>query len=147
MEQRTSTYEVMFLITQAVAADFAGAIEHINHLLSRAGAETLAMCKWDERRLAYEINKQRRGVYILAYIKAPHQSIQGLQRDCNLSEKILRVLITGADHLSREEVASFDGRDKMLAEARLRAERPQPSEYAGAGVAEDSAPAENPEMN
>jgi len=29
------------------------------------------MRKWDERRLAYEIKKQKRGLYILCYFKAP----------------------------------------------------------------------------
>lgn len=123
MPERTGYYEVMFLISQAVAADFAGAIDHINHLLDRAKAEVIALCKWDERRLAYEIDKQRRGVYILAYIKAPAASINSLVRDCNLSEKILRVLALSAEHLTEEEMRARDGRDQLVVEARLRAER------------------------
>lgn len=123
MAERHGYYEVMFLISQAVAADFGGAIEHINHLLERAQAETIAMSKWDERRLAYEIDKQRRGVYILAYIKAPAKSIDGLMRDCNLSEKILRVMILSAAHLTLEEMGAADGREELATEAKLRAER------------------------
>lgn len=123
MPERIGQYEVMFLISQAVAADFAGAIDHINHILNRAKAEVLALCKWDERRLAYEIDKQRRGVYILAYIKAPASSINSLVRDCNLSEKILRVLALSAEHLTEEEMRAKDGRDQLAIEARLRAER------------------------
>ena len=52
-QQRINSYEVMFLISQAEATDFAGVIEHIDNLFQRAGAEVVAMQKWDERRLAY----------------------------------------------------------------------------------------------
>lgn len=122
-EIRTYAYEAMFLLSQSVAADFAGAIAHLNDVLSRAGAELLAMQKWDERRLAYEVDKQRRGVFILAYFKAPADKIAGLERDCNLSEKIMRTLLLRADHLTEDEMRAFDQRTALETEARLRAER------------------------
>jgi len=58
---RTYTYEAMFLIGQAAAADLASSIEHIKEILGRGHAELIAMRKWDERRLAFEIDKQKRG--------------------------------------------------------------------------------------
>lgn len=73
--QRFNEYEVMFLISQAEANDFQGVIDHINNLFDRANAEVISMQKWDERRLAYEIDKQKRGVYILSYVKAPTESM------------------------------------------------------------------------
>lgn len=120
-EPRTYTYEAMFLLSQAVAADLAGAVEHINELLARANAEIIAMRKWDERRLAYEIQKQKRGVYILVYFRAPANKIAGLERDTNLSEKIMRVMILRADHLTEDEMLAADARDALETEARLRA--------------------------
>ncbi|MBX3365367.1 MAG: 30S ribosomal protein S6 [Phycisphaeraceae bacterium] len=134
-EQRTYTYEVMFLLSQAVAADFGAAIAHINDLLTRANAQVLAMQKWDERRLAYEIQKQRRGVYILAYIKAPNDHMASFERDCNLSEKIMRTLITRADHLTEEEMRSADQRNELEIEARLRAEQKRDAEPTSVTVA------------
>jgi small subunit ribosomal protein S6 len=80
------------------------------------------MRKWDERRLAYEIDKQKRGVFILTYFKAPTSSISGLERDCNLSETILRLLVTRADHLTEEEIAANDARQALDDEAKLRSE-------------------------
>lgn len=133
---RTYTYECMFLLSQAVAADLAGALEHINGLLGRAKAEVLAMRKWDERRLAYEIDKQKRGVYILCYFKAPANLMSHFERDCNLSEKILRVMILRADHLSPDEIAARDGRDQLAIEAKLRAAEPAKPEAAARSAAE-----------
>ena len=122
-EIRHGVYEVMFLISQSEAVEFASLIEHIESLIGRAGAELLAIEKWDEKRLAYPIEKQRRAVFILTYIRAPKSGIQQLERDVNISERIMRMLVIKADHISPEEIASHDNRDALGAEAKLRAER------------------------
>jgi len=141
-ESRTYTYEAMFLIGQAAAADLGSAIDHIKEILSRASAELLSMRKWDERRLAYEIKKQKRGLYILAYFKAPGPAMSHIERDCNLSEKIMRVLILRADHLTPEEMQALDGREALETEVKLRATQSQQKDaadaLAGAGVGADT---------
>jgi small subunit ribosomal protein S6 len=125
MPDRYYNYEVMFLIGQAQAADLASVIEHIQEIFSRSGIEVIAMRKWDERRLAYEIKKQKRGLYILAYVKAPAKNMPQFERDTNLSEKILRVMVLRADHLTLEEMQAADAREDLQTEAKLRATRAQ----------------------
>lgn len=142
-ESRVYAYEAMFLVSQSVAADLAGAVAHINWLLSRAKADILAMRKWDERRLAYEIDKQKRGLYILAYFKAPANLISHLERDCNLSEQVMRVLILRADHLSEDEMRAADGREQLAIEAKMRAAAPVPAS-APSAEAPTEAPVEAP---
>ncbi len=137
MTTRIFPYEAMFLISQATAADLRGAVAHINGLLARAKADVLAMRKWDDRRLAYEIQGQKRGVYILTYFKAPAPSIAGLERDCNLSEQIMRVMILRADHLSEDEMRAADGRTQLEDEARLRATAPAAPAAVAVGPAEE----------
>lgn len=119
-QQRTNQYEALFLISQGVAADYQGVIDHLNEIFRRAHAEVVSMKKWDERRLAYEIDKQKRGIYILAYITAPSAAIDHIHRDVNLSEKILRCMIIRADHLTVDEMKAADARQVMEDEARLR---------------------------
>lgn len=128
-------YEAMFLVGQAVAADLGGAVAHINEILSRGHAEIVALKKWDERRLAYEIKGQKRGTYILVYFKAASKDLAHIERDCNLSEKLLRTLILRADHLTVEEMQATDGRKELEVEIRMRASQPQQP-------AADAAPAE-----
>lgn len=122
---RTYYYEAMFLLSQSVAADLGGAVAHINEIFSRGHAEVVAMCKWDERRLAYEVQGQKRGLYILAYFKAASKDLAHIERDCNLSEKILRALIVRADHLTVEEMQAADGRKELDLEIKMRASQPQ----------------------
>ena len=143
-EKRSYTYEAMFLIGQAAAADLSGVIDHIKEILARGHAEIIAMRKWDERRLAYEIKKQKRGLYILCYFKAPNDQLGHIERDCNLSEKVVRALILRADHLTPDEILATDGRTELEVEAKLRAkaltEQPEPV-GAAAGAAPAAAPA------
>jgi len=122
-EERKAYYEAMFLIGQAQAADLSAAVEHIRELLGRAKAEIIAMRKWDERRLAYDIEKQRRGVYILTYFQADTGAITGLERDCNLSETVLRLLVLRADHMTEEEMRAQDDWEKLSTEAKMRSEQ------------------------
>lgn len=123
-KSRVYNYEAMFLLSQAVAADLSSAIEHIKELIARANGEIIALRKWDERRLAYEIAGQKRGYYVLAYFKAPGEQISHLERDCNLSEKVMRAMILRADHITMEQMQAADARKELEVEARMRAERP-----------------------
>lgn len=145
-QARTGTYEVMFLASQAAAASFGDLVAHINHLLERTNADVLAMKKWDDRRLAYEIDKQKRGVYILAYISCPTDMVAHLERDVQISDQVMRVLITSAEHLTDEEVKAHDDRTGLDTEAKLRAEQGDAAEAEGSskvrlGAPEQAAPA------
>ena len=140
-ERRFSYYECMFLLSQAQAADFAGAIAHINEIFSRGQAEVVAMRKWDERRLAYEIGGNKRGVYILAYIKAPNDQLGHIERDCRLSEKILRSMILKQENMTLEQMQAADGRKDLETEAKLRAERAANPQAEAAQPAATSEPA------
>ncbi len=132
-ESRTNVYEGMFLISQAEAAMLGEVIDHIKDLLERAGAELIAMKKWDERRLAYEIDKQRRGVYILTYFRAPAENMTQLDRECNLSERIMRVMVLRADHLSEDQMKAADAMQELLDEAKMRAAKAAERDAIGQG--------------
>src|SRR4030042_233841 len=87
-------YEAMFLIDSAEAAkDWDGLIELISKMLTKADAEIVSIRKWDERALAYSIRRCTRGTYILAYFKSDGKKIHEIERDVQLSERIIRVLV------------------------------------------------------
>ena len=123
-EIRTSQYEGMFLLAQAAIADFAGAIQHIRDILTKADAEVIAMSKWDDRRFAYEIKRQKRGTYILVYFSCKTDALARIERACNLSETVLRSMITSAEHLTEEEMKSTDAQQQLADEAKMRASEP-----------------------
>ncbi|MEX2215894.1 MAG: 30S ribosomal protein S6 [Phycisphaeraceae bacterium] len=103
----TSLYEGLFLISQSAAADLDGAMDHVRSILGRAEAEVIGLQKWEERRLAYPIKGQRRGTYLLSFFRAKHDKLTGLDRDCNLSDNILRSMFLRADHVGETELTMF----------------------------------------
>jgi len=95
----------MFLFNPAVTSDWESVQAELTRLMERVGARVIASAKWDERRLAFEVEGCRRGIYALTYFEAESPKIIDLERDVQLSESALRCLITRAEHLTEEEMA------------------------------------------
>ncbi|MCS7032624.1 MAG: 30S ribosomal protein S6 [Phycisphaerae bacterium] len=108
MARKNAQYEAMFLFPATGSMDVEHCIKTARGIIERHGGKVLVIKKWDERKLAYEIGKHKRGLYILAYFTGPGSSVAGIERDVNLSEEILRVLITRADHLNEREMAAVE---------------------------------------
>lgn len=89
-----ATYEGMFLLDSARAAkDWEGTEALVTSVLSRYGAKFILKDRWDERKLAYPVKKQRRGTYFLAYFDAPESAMGEVRRDLQLTEGVLRFLM------------------------------------------------------
>jgi small subunit ribosomal protein S6 len=124
MQERTYKYEGLFLFPQSAVADLQGSADHVLEILHRANAEIVSFKKWDERRLAYEVKGNKRGLYFLAYFTAKGSKLHQIERDCNLSEKLLRAMITRADHVTDEMMQASEGRAQLADEIKLRASQP-----------------------
>jgi len=134
----TRLYEGLFLLNQGtVASDYAGCVDHLKEVLARAEAEIVAMQKWDERRLAYEIQGQRRGTFILVHFNARSSQIANIERDVNLSEIILRAMILKGEHIGDVELEVIKKDGGLHLETILRSE---PSESEGEGDSAGEAP-------
>jgi small subunit ribosomal protein S6 len=93
-----NVYECMFLLdTTKVAGDVTGAAKQLHALLERNHAEVLASRPWDDRRLAYPIKGQKKGLYYLTYFRAEGKRVLNIERDLALNEMVLRYLILHVD--------------------------------------------------
>jgi len=98
-------YEGMFLMTQAsVTAGIESALDIVRGMLERADAEIIHLYRWEERKLAYPIAGQKRGTFLLTHFNAPPTAIAAVERECNLSEDVLRVMMTRADYMGDVEM-------------------------------------------
>jgi small subunit ribosomal protein S6 len=98
-------YEAMFLIDSAEATtDWDGITAAIKSILEKGGAEIVSLRKWDDRKLAYEINGKGKGTYILCYFKAEGSKLRNIERDIQLSERIMRALILCAEQRDTEDI-------------------------------------------
>ena len=118
---KNKLYEGMFLVDSAQAgADWDGIIAAIRTILGRAKAEIVSIRKWDDRRLAYGINGKTRGTYILCYFKADGEKIQDIEKNVQLSEQIMRVLILSAEQLTTEDIGKDTPATKVEKEREKR---------------------------
>ena len=122
-------------------------IDDITALLEKHGAKIAQIGKWDERKLAYEIKKQKRGTYVLTHFEAEPQAIDEMRRDVELSETISRVLVIGIEtdfppFMTASELdAAFGTREYRDRPAGRRPEGDRPPVRAAAET--PAAPAEN----
>ncbi|MGC3945412.1 MAG: 30S ribosomal protein S6 [Chryseolinea sp.] len=99
-------YEGMFLFPGN--AEVEASTKRVQSIIEAHGGQVIVIKKWDERKLAYELKKQKRGLFILAYFTAPGPAIAQVNRDVNLSDDIMRVLITDASHLTKDEMEKVE---------------------------------------
>lgn len=126
------TYEGMFLL-DAGNPDFQAACEPIRVVLARSEAEILTMKLWDERRLAYEIQGRKRGLYVLCYFKVDPAKMSEIEHDCLLDERIIRTLMLRKDNVTQEQM------DAPTPATTHREETPEgaavaPDEFPGAAI-------------
>ncbi len=116
-------YEGMFLVDSALAtSNWNGVVESIETVLKRANAEILSLKKWDDCRLCYPVSGVARGTYILTYFNASPTAITGIERDVQISEEILRVLVLRGDVIPQEVLDAptplESGKSELKREAR-----------------------------
>lgn len=98
-------YEGMFLVDSGLAAaDWQKVIDEIQRIMKRADAEVVSLKKWDERRMTYDIQGKSRGTYILVYFNCDTEKVKGVERDVQLSEMVMRVLVLRTDKMSTEDI-------------------------------------------
>ena len=108
-QQDTMPYEAMFLLPPGAAMDQDGTgLRLCRSMIERHGGQVIVIKRWDERKLSYEVNGQKRGVYVIAYFRAPGAAVAALERDVKLSDDVLRVMVTKADHLNEDEMNAVE---------------------------------------
>ncbi len=70
------------------------AIAKYQNLIREQGAENIEIQHRGKRRLAYEIKKQRDGIYVQMNYQAPGTVVAPLERAMRLSDEVIRYLTT-----------------------------------------------------
>ena len=105
-------YEAMFLVDPAEAAAWDDLSKHLAGILERHGGEIIGLTRWDERKLAYPVAARKRGTYVLSFFGLKNgDAVALIERDCQLSEKVLRALVLRADHFKVADMRMQLGAD------------------------------------
>ena len=98
-------YEGLFLVDTALASsNWDGVSTEIKGIIEKRGGEVVDFKKWDERKLAYEVDDKTRATYILVYFNCVTDGISKIERDINLSENLMRAMILRADAFGESDI-------------------------------------------
>ncbi|AEF95544.1 30S ribosomal protein S6 [Desulfotomaculum nigrificans CO-1-SRB] len=91
-------YEVMYIVKPDVEDEQLNAlVERFKGLVENQGAEVTKLDKWGKRRLAYEVNHLREGIYVVMQFKAEPAAAAELDRVLKISDDIIRHIIVRED--------------------------------------------------
>jgi small subunit ribosomal protein S6 len=90
----TVTYEGMFLLdTNKYAANPQGVTGEVLAILERVGAKVLATRPWQDGKLAYAIDGNRKGLHFLVYFSMDSLHLTEVDRLVKFNETILRHMV------------------------------------------------------
>ena len=88
------SYELVFIVHPEVDDDdFAAVVERVTSLVERNSGKVAQSDLWGLRRLAYPIQNQWEGQYVLMQLEIEPHGVAGLERDLVLVEEVIRHLI------------------------------------------------------
>lgn len=86
-------YETMYILRPDLGDEqVEQAVSKYQNLLQEQGATEIEIQRRGKRRLAYEINRQRDGIYVQMNYEAPGKVIAPLERAMRLSDEVIRYL-------------------------------------------------------
>lgn len=87
-------YEVMYIIRPDVEQEVVDAtVEKFNAIITTGGGEITKHEVIGKKRLAYEINKIRDGIYVLTNFTADSEVVKELDRVIKITDEVIRHLI------------------------------------------------------
>jgi small subunit ribosomal protein S6 len=93
-----TVYEGMFILDPTkYSRDPGGSAKQVSDIITQHGGTVLAARLWDERKLAYPIKGHKKGVYWLVYFRMPGGNLTPLERQCEITEDIIRKLVLKVD--------------------------------------------------
>jgi small subunit ribosomal protein S6 len=81
-------------------------VERVKNMVIKKGGDVLKSENWGHKKLAYELKKQKKGVYILLLFKAPSPVIAELERFYKAFDSLLKFLVIKLKKKETEAVLS-----------------------------------------
>jgi small subunit ribosomal protein S6 len=103
-------YELMLVLRPDTADDRVQQIlDRTTRGIAAGDGQIIKVSPWGRRRLAYPIGGHREGSYFIVVFEAPSQSIDELERGLNITEEVMRHLVTRIERPSSSRRSAKEG--------------------------------------
>jgi small subunit ribosomal protein S6 len=91
-------YESMILLKSSLTdEEVNGMTEKFNGVIVRLGGQVTQVASWGKKKLAYEINHEKKAIYLIFRIDAGGTLVKEFERACRLDEQVIRVMTVAVD--------------------------------------------------
>jgi small subunit ribosomal protein S6 len=92
-------YESIFIVRPSLPdEDATKLIDKMKGVLEKTGASLLKLENWGKKKLAYEVRRERKGVFVYLYFKSDGTVIEELERSYRLEDGIIKFLTVRLEH-------------------------------------------------
>jgi small subunit ribosomal protein S6 len=105
-------YELMLVLRPDTPDEQVQALlDRATRSIAAAGGQIVKVSPWGRRRLAYQIGQYREGSYFLVLFDAPPEAVLELERGLNITEEVMRHLVTRVERPASRRPQSDSGED------------------------------------
>lgn len=114
-------YESIFIMKPSISdEDVQKTIVKMEGIVKQ-GAEIIAVENWGKKKLAYEVAKEKRGVYVLLRFQGKGDNISELERNYRIDDNVIKFLTVKLDkkeieQLKKKEAATHASHEKVAKE-------------------------------
>ena len=106
-------YESVFIARQDISSTQAEALtETFSNVIAENGGTVVSNESWGLRSLAFRMNKNRKGHYVMLNIDSPGPAIHEMERQMRINEDILRYMTIRVDALEEGPSAMLRNKDR-----------------------------------
>jgi len=88
-----NTYETTFILEPGLDENRVNEeVDRVGQWIKDMGGEMIEIQRWGKRRLSYEINRKRDGIYTMLIYQGPGTMVKEIERRMKLNESVMRVL-------------------------------------------------------
>jgi small subunit ribosomal protein S6 len=84
------------------------ALAKVKEIVTGTGGEVLKVDIWGRRKLAYEIKKQKKGIYVLMLYKTPPETIKKLEDFFRVFDLVIKYIIIKLDSKQVRNLEKFE---------------------------------------
>lgn len=107
-------YEILFIVQADLPDDeLTELLNKYQNIITKSNGSVFKIEKWGLRRLAYEIKKQTKGIYIFIDFTGTPKTVPEIERNFKIDDKILKFLTVKKDDAQKTEAEMQTSEGKL----------------------------------
>jgi small subunit ribosomal protein S6 len=105
-------YELVVLLHPDLEIDLEKPLAKLRQIIKDNKGDIVKEDSWGKRKLAYRINGEDFAMFVYMELSLPAETVKKLQSTLNITDEVLRYLLTAVDLKARAAQAELDAREE-----------------------------------